>query len=51
MPIVVPFRSLFALLFVVLLALPARAEEKKEGALPPDVEAALSALLADAPQG
>ncbi len=51
MPIVVPFRSLFVLLFVVLLALPARAEEKKEGALPPDVEAALSALLADAPQG
>lgn len=51
MPIAVPFRPLFALLFAVLLALPAQAEEKKEGALPPDVETALSTLLADAPQG
>ena len=30
MPIAVPFRPLFALLFAVLLALPAQAEEKKE---------------------
>lgn len=34
-----------------LTALPAQAEEQKNGTLPPALETALSTLLADAPQG
>ena len=51
MPLSIFKRLLICFCFALLTALPAQAEEQKNGTLPPALETALSTLLADAPQG
>ena len=51
MPLSIFKRLFICFCFALLTALPAQAEEQKNGTLPPALETALSTLLADAPQG
>ena len=51
MPLSIFKRLLICFCLALLTALPAQAEKQKNGTLPPALETALSALLADAPQG
>ena len=51
MPLSIFKRLFICFCFALLTALPAQAEEQKNGSLPPALETALSTLLADAPQG
>ena len=51
MPLSIFKRLLICFCFALFTALPAQAEEQKNGTLPPALETALSTLLADAPQG
>ena len=50
MPLSIFKRLFICFCFALLTALPAQAEEQKNGTLPPALETALSTLLADAPQ-
>lgn len=49
MPLSIFKRLLICFCFALFTALPAQAEEQKNGTLPPALETALSTLLADAP--
>ena len=49
MPLSIFKRLFICFCFALLTALPAQAEEQKNGTLPPALETALSTLLADAP--
>lgn len=51
MPLSIFKRLFICFCFALLTALPAQAEEQKNGTLPPALETALSTLLADAPAG